>query len=150
LSFNDTLDDLKSTLEGNTGLAAFCTAQFGKNHTVKRVFKKRTEISIDELPIVLITRPDVTPEKWRPTEREYTHNALVYCGFYCEDREAAQDILVEFEELMEAAILTYKNPSMLPEGITDIDPKAALNDEGYYHPVYFFVKAVEIQETRQL
>ena len=150
MSFNITLDNLKTTLEGDAAILSYCSTQFGKTHTVKRVFKKRTEISVDELPIMLITRPDVTPEKWRPTEREYTHNALVYCGFYCEDREAAQKILVEFEELMETAILTYKNPSMLPEGITDIDPKAALNDEGYYHPAYFFVKTIEIQETRQL
>jgi hypothetical protein len=150
LSFNDTLDDLKTTLEGNAALLTYCNTQFGKNHTVKRVFKRRTEIALDELPIMLITRPNVMPGKWRPGERDYTHSVLIYCGFQCDDREEAQKILIEFDEVVDAAILTHKNPNELPAGVTDIDPRATINDEGYYHPIYFFVKQIEINETRQL
>jgi hypothetical protein len=150
MSFNDTLDDLKTKLEENAGILSFCNTQFGKNITVKRVFKHRTEVSLDELPIIMITRPDITPGGWRPSERDYVHIARLYCGFHMDDREKAQEILVEFEELIETAILQYKNPNSLPEGIDDIDPHGAINDEGYFHPVYFFVKDVEIIETRQL
>jgi hypothetical protein len=150
LGFNDTLNDLKTTLEGNAALLSFCNSRFTKNHTVKRVFKKRTEIALDELPIILITRPTVKPGEWRPSERDYTHTVPLYCGFQCDDRELGQELLIEFEEILDAAVLVYKEPNRLPQGITDIDPRDTINDEGYFHPVYFFVKDVEISETRQL
>jgi hypothetical protein len=150
LSFNTTLDDLTTALEGNAALLTYCNTRFGKAHVVKRMFKQRTEIGLEELPIILMTRPMIKPAPWRPAERDYTHTIMLYCGFYCEDREAAQGILVEFDEVIDAAVLEYKAPNELPAGITDIDPQDTVNDEGIYHPVYFFVKAVEISETRQL
>jgi hypothetical protein len=150
MSFNTTLDDLKTNMEGNAALLSYCNTQFGKNHTVKRVFKRRTEVSLDELPIIMITRPEVTPGRWRPTERDYTHTVRLYCGFQCDDRELAQELLIGFEEALDAAILVFKDPNKLLTGITDVDPQDAVNDEGYFHPVYFFVKDVEIIETRQL
>jgi hypothetical protein len=150
MSIIDTLKDITTTLEADTGLLAFCNTEFGKVHTVKRVYKQRVEIDLSELPLIMITRPSVKAGPWRPSERDYTHTSRLYCGFQCEDRELAQELLIEFEEALDAAILVYKDPNKLLAGITDIDPQDAVNDEGYFHPVYFFVKDVEISETRQL
>jgi len=150
MSFVDTLKDMTTTLGADTGLLAFCNAAFTKAHTVKRVYKPRVEIELADLPLIMITRPVLKAGVWRPTERDYTHTIRLYCGFQCDDRELAQELLIEFEEVLDAAILVYKDPNKLLAGITDIDPQDAVNDEGYFHPVYFFVKDVEISETRQL
>ncbi len=116
MSFVDTLKDMTTTLEANTGLLALCNTQFEKPHTVKRVYKQRVEVDLSALPLIMITRPVLKPGRWRPTERDYTHTVRLYCGFQCDDRELAQELLIEFEEALDAAILVYKDPNKLFDG----------------------------------
>jgi hypothetical protein len=152
MSFTDVIDDLKTKLETNAALMAFCMEQWGNSLTVRKVYKKRIAVSLDELPLIMITAPRVDPREWTIGEIEREHRVRLYCGFHQEDLSLAQDQLVEFEELIEDVVLEYKQSGGgdLPAGILDIDPGPAENDEGSYHPVYFLVKDVQILAIRSL
>ena len=148
-SFVDVVDVIVSKLlSGNA--ASFALAKWGKALAVNKMFKHRTEIGLSELPLIMITRPEVVPDNWTLGEREYKHLLRFYFGFHQPDKSLAQDEIIQFEEAIEDDFLSYKESGSLPAGVWDIDSKAAINDEGYFHPVYFAVKDVEIFTARQL
>lgn len=148
MSLNATLDHIQTTLEAQ--LSAFSAATWGKAAAVRRVFKHRVEVPLADLPIVMMTLPSVEGRTWRPAERDYRPTIRLYCGFHQTDPEAAQTQLVLFDEAIEDALLSLKEANNLPPGTEDIDPKNSVTDEGYFHPVYFFVKDVEIDVVRTL
>lgn len=150
MSFNDTLDSLKETFCVSASLDAFSQTKWARSVTVKRVFRNRTEIAVSELPIILITAPQKIPGRFMNDLMDSQHGVLLYCGFHQPDREKAQEELIEFEELVEDAILTYRKTHRFPTGVDDIRPGEAANDEGRKPPVYFFVKHVEIDFTRTI
>ena len=141
-SFNDALDAIKTTLEGNAALQSFCTSNFNAALTVKRVFKRRTEISA--FPVILMTRPEVK-KMFLVGARDGTHTVRLYCGFHQPDKEKAQDNIVDFEELIDDALLAQE-----PETLSamNIKPTISVNDEGMYHPHYFIVMDVEVHHRR--
>ena len=107
-SFIPVIDNIVAVLEADSDISSFCFAQWKKGLTVKKVFRFRQEIGMDELPLVMITRPSV--EKSTPylgskiCETEHTLN--LYCGFLQNDRKKAHDELVRFEELIDSGDLT--------------------------------------------
>jgi hypothetical protein len=137
MSFNDTLNKLKTALQSNSALSAFCTAKWSKALTVERMYKHRVEISLDELPIILITRPH---KKSGSTEED--HTVRLYFGFQQEDRTLAQSEAIEFEELIENAVIADRE---LDKTALLVEPKDTITDEGYLHPTYFGVKDLEIE-----
>ena len=62
MSILPALKQLKTTLLDDADLTAFCHTNFGKKLTIKRSFRDREEIGMDECPIILITRPSVERE----------------------------------------------------------------------------------------
>jgi hypothetical protein len=50
--------------------------------------------------------------------------------------------MVEFEELIEAAVIEDKERNKLA---LYTEPKQTITDEGYFHPVYFCIKEIEIE-----
>lgn len=150
MTFNDTLDSLKETFEASVPLDVFSKTRWGQSLTVKRVFRNRTEIAGSELPIILITAPQKIPGRFMNDLMESQHGVLLYCGFHQPDREKAQEELVQFEEIVEDTILTYRKTKRFPTGVEDIRPGEAANDEGRRPPIYFFVKHVEIDFTRTI
>ena len=143
MSFKDNLNALKIRLEQNAALQNYAGENFGKNFTVKRTYKKRVEINLGLLPLILITRPSVT----RTMENQLIsklHSVNLYVGFLQNDYEKAQDHLIELDEILDSAIITKtQEPGDLPMkislGLSD-------NDEGIYHPSYFMVKEITIKE----
>jgi hypothetical protein len=133
-----------------SSLEDFADEQWGKSMTVKRCFKHREEVILSDLPIIMMTIPSIEGGTWRPAERDYTVIVRLYCGFCRQDREAAQSEVVSFHEAVEDVLLRMKEANNLPAGVIDIDPKNCTTDEGYFHPVYFFVKDVEIDVVRTL
>ncbi len=148
MSFNTALDEIKAALGADAALNAFCTAKWGSGITVKRVFRQRIEIPISSLPIILMTRPEATPGSYMNGEREYRHIVRLYAGFHQSDAEKAQEELVEFEELIEDALLSFRESNRFPEGVEDILPGESVNDEGRKPPVYFLVKDIEVEARR--
>jgi len=141
-SFNDALDAIKTTLEGDTALQSFCTSNFSAPLIVKRVFKRRTEISA--FPVILITRPEVKKMSLIGA-RDGIHTVRLYCGFHQPDKEKAQDNIIEFEELIDDALLAPEPAALYA---MNIKPTASVNDEGMYHPHYFIVMDVEVHHRR--
>ncbi len=137
MSFKEKLNALKTRLENDPALNQFCQSNFGKSLTVLKVFKQRTELSIGDLPIILMTRPQV---KRKPKR----HSVFLYAGFLSEDELQAIDLSIEFEELVEGAIRI--KTSHTDDRTMEVDPGDSTNDEGRFHPVYFFVMEVLIDE----
>jgi hypothetical protein len=74
-SFNTALDNLVTVLRDYPALVAFSQAKWGKDLTVKRLYKKRTEIGASELPIILVVRPTVD-KRFQLMARDGTHTNL--------------------------------------------------------------------------
>lgn len=143
----DSINNLETTLELNADIAAFCESKWKKSLTIKKVLRKRTEITLDEFPIILITRPSVGKKspclgtKLRRTEQV----VRLYCGFIQDDQEKSLDEIIGFEEIIDDVLLLdprrggTANSTKLGE---------SQNDEGMFHPVYFFVMDVVIEFQR--
>jgi len=148
MSILPALKQLKTTLLEDADLTAFCHANFGKKLTIKRSFRDREEIGMDECPIILITRPSVERESGLNRRSRGIHSARLYFGFYQPDtsgdsREAGTDTAVEFEELIEAALSA---DTTLNGTVSAIIPGSSVNDEGTLHPIYFGVMDVALQK----
>ena len=144
MGMNDILDDIKETIAEGEGLLAFC-AQIGKNLlTVTRVFKHRTEVSLSELPIIMMTRPTKKNTILVTGEKAWVNTVRLYCGLNISNRDNAQALIVSFEELIEAALSIYGDVDNLPDYCLSVEPQSSANDEGMFHPVYFIVKDVEV------
>jgi len=143
MSFVSTLADVVETLQDDPDLQGFAMTKWGKDVTVKRAFKRRIEIKLSELPIILVTRPRRVATEGLNRRKDYTHTVRLYAGFHQTDRVKANDDLIEFEELIDAALIA--DPS---RGGTAIDTEltASENDEGENHPGYFTVLDFEIRK----
>lgn len=137
-SFAVKLRALKVRLQNNQPLNAFCAENFEKPLKVLRLFKAPDEVEISDLPMIFITHPSVRrlPGGNDPASE---HTASAYGIFFWPDESEAQleeaaDLMVTFEELIEAAVRTRTN---LPEDAAIVvGPGSSDNDEGMYHPVY--------------
>jgi hypothetical protein len=143
MAFSDVMANLVSTLQTDPELTAFCLASFRKPLTVKRGYKKRHEIGLDELPIIRITHPQDSPDI-TSGNNIVMHTVRLYCGFGQDDCELAVDQSTGFDELIRAALLKDRRRGRTAQ--TTI-PGAAVNDEGSLHPSYFTIMDLQI-ETR--
>lgn len=144
-SFNDAIAQLITVLQNDSALAGFCSSRWGRSLTVKKVFKQRTEVSMNELPLCLITRPSVAYSFLSNTVRDGDHSVRLYLGFLQNDRRKALEEFVEFEEKVEDAF--YANYTLNGTAI-NTTPESSINDEGKFHPVYFIVKEIKIRHRR--
>lgn len=143
-SFTTVIDNLATTLTNNSALAAFCSAEWGKTLTVIKAYRQRQEISLSDLPLILITRPAVI-KQFRIGARDGTHTVRLYAGFYQPDKTRALNEFIGFEEKIDDALLAA-DPNTI--GAITISPLASQNDEGEFHPVYFTVMDAEITHRR--
>lgn len=140
MSFSDDLTYLAALLAADSGIAALFP---GKTVKVVRRYKSRTEIHVSDLPVIMITRPRVNTESGSNISGFADHTVALYCGFNCEDREQAQDLLIRMEEAVEVCIM--KDPT-LGGRVMYTAPGSSANDEGKWHPVYFLVKEITISK----
>lgn len=138
------VNNIVTTLQNDPALTTYCTAQWGKALNVLKVYKRRIEISAEDLPIILITRPQVEKE-FLVGARDADHMVRLYAGFQQDDREEALDEIIEFEEKIDDALLVDHTRG---GNAINTDPKASVNDEGEYHPVYFIAMDVAIKQRR--
>ena len=141
MSILSKLKGIQKRLELNQALQNYCTEKFGRELKVKRVFKNRIEINLNELPLIMITRPRVN----RATQNgviSKSHSVFLYIGFSQEDLLKAQDNIVELDELVEVAV-NERQTGDVPLAITVED---SVNDEGMYHPVYFNVTHLTVKD----
>lgn len=143
-SFTAVINNIVTTLQNDSALTAFCTAKWGKALKVMKVYKRRVEISAEDLPVILITRPQVEKE-FLVGARDADNMVRLYAGFQQDDREKALDEIIEFEETLDDALLVDHTRG---GNAINTDPKASVNDEGEYHPVYFLAMDVAIKHRR--
>lgn len=141
MPFVPTLDNLVETLQDDAELQAYCLAKWGKAATVKRAYKRRIEIKISELPLIIVTRPRRVAREGLARRKDYTHTIRLYAGFHQTDREKANDELIEFEELIDDVLLKDRSRGGTA---SDTELTASENDEGENHPTYFSVLDYEI------
>lgn len=140
MTFSDDLTYLKEMLAADLGIAALFPSKVVK---VIRRYKPRSEIHITDLPVIMITRPRMTASPDSNATGTQEHTMALYCGFHCEDRDQAQDVLIRFEEAIENAIM--RDPT-LGRRVSYTEPGDSANDEGKGHPVYFLVKEIKISK----
>jgi len=138
MSFTDDLGYLKGLLATNSGIAALFP---GKTIKAVRRYKPRAEVHVSDLPIIMITRPRATTEPGSNISGFQDHTVALYFGFNCENREQAQDLLIRAEEAIETCVM--QDPT-LGGRVMYTSPGNSANDEGKWHPVYFFVKEIVI------
>lgn len=143
-SFNDAIAQLVIMLETNPGLVDFAQQSWNKTMTVKPVFKNREEVSLSDLPIVMITRPRLDPSFEENTVYG-GHAVSLYYGFQQNNKELSQAQIITFEERITDALLS---DPYLKDTALDVVPGLSVNDEGKFHPVYFGVMAVSISHKR--
>ncbi len=147
MSFKPVTDNIKSTLLADSALAAWIAANFpGKTLKVVKAFKRRQEINVTDLPIVMITSPKRTRTEGTIGSRRYESTVMLYAGFHYDGaRENAPGLVEEFESLIEDAMLTD-----LRRGATAVDTEFedSANDEGTNHPTYFSVVQFTITTQR--
>jgi hypothetical protein len=135
------INALKTRLEAHEGLRNFYLSKFSKEVTVRKVFKRKTEIRLDDFPIIMITRPRknylFAGEVWKKE-----NVVLLYAGYRQEDMETALDNFIELEDLLEEAVNTRATGDV-PMVVVPGDSE---NDEGMFHPVYFMVKQITIKD----
>jgi len=145
-SFLTSLDGLANALKNDTALSAFCSTNFaGRSLSIEKTFKKRVQISSNDLPTIILTRPSIVKSFLNNNVLHSVHTVLLYAGFYQKDYRHALDLFVKFEESIEDALWRITPESL---GVMSIVPKNSLNDEGLYHPIYFLTMEVEIQHRR--
>jgi len=146
-SFTEVTDAIASALKDDAGLTELCTARWRRAQTVRKSLKLREEVSLTELPIIMITVPamEVTRYPGGDFDRQYT--IRLYCGFQQKAREKAVDELIEYEEKIEQALL---NSAALKALVTDLITASSANDEGFNHPAYFLVKEFQVVVERQI
>lgn len=143
-SFTNIITNIVTTLQNDAALAAFCSTKWGKTLTIKKIFKKRVEINISELPIILVTRPSLDKE-FLVGVKDADNVVRLYCGFHQTDREKALDETIEFEEKIDDALMVDHTRGGLA---INTNPKVSANDEGEFHPVYFIAMDVAIKHRR--
>jgi len=133
-SFHTALQELKTIL--TDGLQTYCGTNFSKLPTVSISYKRRAEVTIDTLPVVFITRPSVDNKDDQVGCTQSDQTVLMYVGFCEHDREVAAEKVIKFEEEIETVIRSDRS---LNGSVLDIEIINSVNDEGNFHPVYFFV-----------
>ena len=148
MSFINKMNALKIRLQNNQALTDFCQTNFRRNLSVRRFFKNRAEINASDLPLIFITRPIIKRE-FAGNISKKEHSIALYCLLHWpeEDDEGlskAQDLSIEFEELIEDAVHLYTGlTGDISMALTDGDSE---NDEGMFHPVYAFVMHLIIKD----
>ncbi len=145
-TFTDVLDRTRTLLEADAALGSFCPHHWGKSLTAEIRYRARREIAFSELPIVLITRPQVSNRKGVRHGREGLHTIHLYAGFMNNDAAAGALELVRFEELIEDA-LTVGNP--FADLALDAAVGDSINDEGAAPPAFFTAMQLHVLYQRK-
>lgn len=141
MSFVATLDNLVSTLTADATLQAYAQATWGKNVTVKKGFRQRHEISLSELPLIRVTRPQDDPDT-RSGNLIIMHKVRLYAGIYQPNRDLAVDQIITLGELIRAALKQDRRRGGTAQ--TTI-PGAIVNDEEGIDDSFFLVMDTDIE-----
>lgn len=146
VSFIEILQALGGQIVGDAALQAYCQAKWGKPLASRISFKRRTEIHVSELPLLLITRPRVTKRRDAPGGPIATGGVRLYLGFYQPGPDKMVGEQIGIEEMVEDAIL---RDTTLGDLANETEIKDSANDEGGKHPSCFTVMELEITYQRQ-
>lgn len=147
MSLKAVTDNIRITLQNDADLAAWIAATFpGKTLKVIKAYKRRQEINVADLPLVMITAPKRRRTDGPIGQRRYISDVLIYFGFHFDgNRELAPDLVDQGESLIEDALL---KDSRRGGTAVDTEYEDSANDEGANHPTYFSVLQFSITTQR--
>ena len=140
------INALKVRLQNAPALNAFFTDKFNKALTVKKVYKNRTEITATDLPLLMITRPQIVRTFGGSRAVNKEHSVLLYVGFHYDkvnDLELPLDYFIELDDLLEDAVLTKL--AVTGDKAFAVSVEDSANDEGMLHPIYFMSMHLKIR-----
>jgi hypothetical protein len=133
-----TLDNLVTTLATDANLQAFAMATWGKRLTVEKGFLQRREISLSDLPLIRVTRPQETLGS-QEIDPQAMAQFRLYIGFYQPDADTAVDQDITFNELTRATLRKNRRRGGTAQ-TTILGP--TVTDEGQSHPAYFSIMSI--------
>ena len=140
------INAVKARIEGNAALQAYFEEQFGRRLTVKKSYKNREEINVGDLPVLMITRPQVGRSvSGNVTTR--SHELLLYLGFHypnTDDLELPLEYFIEIDERLADAVA--RKTDLADDRAMYVIVGESANDEGAFHPVYFQTMHLTIKE----
>ena len=142
------INALKARLQNAPELNAFFVNNFGKALKVVKAYKNRTEIAFDDLPILMITRPQIDRSYGGSKGVNKEHHIFLYVGFHydkVDDLELALDYFVELDDLLEDAVST-RLLSVAEDKAFVVSIEESANDEGMLHPIYFMKMHLKIKD----
>ena len=142
-SFKEVINFIIRNRLNNPALLAYCRSAWGKDLKIKKTIRKRFEISTAEMPIIQIARPQISSDQENNLAYEREHTVSFYCLFHQPNIDLAFDQIIEFEEMIDLAVLGPDRT--FGELIDHIDPGPSVNDEGKFHPVYCIVKDYKVK-----
>lgn len=129
------IENIVFTLADDAALQAFALEKWGQPLTIIKGHRRKREISLDSLPLVMVTRPQGSENV-----NGLGASALrLFYGFMHDDHALAVDQSIEFVDLIRAALRKDKRRGGQSQ-TTVFGPQVI--DEGYGHPEYFGVMAV--------
>jgi hypothetical protein len=147
MSLKPVTDNIRATLLADTALLAWIAATFpGKTLKVIKAYKRRQEINVTDLPLIMITAPKKRRVDGPIGHRRYESDVLTYAIFHFDgDRATAPDLTEQFESLVEDALLRDLRRG---GNADDTEFEDSANDEGISHPTYISVLQFKILTQR--
>lgn len=139
-SFTTNIDTLITTLQNDAALSSFCNTKWGKSITVVKEFHQRTEINLNSLPIIIITRPSVERIFLPGGVFENRHNVNLFCGFQQDDKSKVLYESIEFEEKIIDALASN---NMLQMNLIEKIEQMSIFSEGEVN-AHFLAVAIQI------
>jgi len=150
-SFTAIIDNIVTTLAGDAPLNDFCKQAFSRRLKVVKQLTPREDVTIDNYPLIMITRPEVDNDNHSASARaDIIHTVKLYCGFRVGDSVASTkphlDELIQFDEYIDQALL--QSPLRGGLGLMTKIGKS-VNDQGAQPPEYFTEKLIYVTQRIQ-
>ena len=144
--FTAVLKAIQVVLAEDSNLQTFSDEHWQKSITPEIKFKHRREVPFSDLPIIMITRPEIRDRQPVAEGRKAAHTVRLYAGFPQKDPAQAALEAIEFEERIDDALTRDRKMGGL---VLDLAVKDSVNDEGKFHPAYFCVMDVDVTFWRR-
>lgn len=137
MSLVQAIEQVRNVLDTDLQLEDWVSAYMSGPLKVVTAFKRRQELVLADLPIIMVTAPRKTSISGTIGQRFYSVALTLYLGFnFSGVKEEALALMEAFEAVVEDAILRDRT---LTGFVREVTFESSANDEGSNHPNYFSV-----------
>lgn len=143
-SFSTCLEAMRAQIEEYAPLQAYCSANLGGSATVLAVYPDTEDMEMLKKPVIFLARPEAE-RMWEAPGVTAAHAVTVTAGFRATSKDDAVADQIQFEELIEDAII--EDPTLSGHAM-DTRLQGLMNSEGELWPLCFSVLHFEVIHRR--